>query len=164
MRCEALWGFFDADPFARPELFFARLELLFARVEPLDDDFVLPEPFDEERPRLVARVALPRSLATDIFTSVIWFARMAGLAEGLPGCRGFSETWTNVRCAGGASSGFERTTASGGNRSYRPRLIKRAQLAVRPSCLSARSTSVSGCGSRSTLRERGTQLGRCRTC
>ena len=67
MRCEALCGFFDADAFARPELFFARLELLFARVEPLDDDFVLPEPFDEERPRLVARVAFPRSLATDIF-------------------------------------------------------------------------------------------------
>jgi hypothetical protein len=64
-RCEAFCVLCD-DPRAR-ELSFARAEVFLARVEPLDDDFRPREPFDEERPRLVARVAFPCSLVPAIF-------------------------------------------------------------------------------------------------
>ena len=67
MLCEELCAFFDADPLARRELFFARAEVFLARAELLDDDFRFCEPSDDARPRLVARVAFPRSLATDMF-------------------------------------------------------------------------------------------------
>jgi hypothetical protein len=74
-RCEAPWVFLAADPVALLELFLARLELLFfarlelflARAEPLEDDLALREPFDDERPRLVAPFAFARSLATGMF-------------------------------------------------------------------------------------------------
>jgi hypothetical protein len=79
VRCEGLWVFFDVDRpvdgerldrlelfFAR-ELVFARAELFLARDDELDDDFVLREPFEDERPRVVASFALARSLATDMF-------------------------------------------------------------------------------------------------
>jgi hypothetical protein len=60
----------------RAELFLVRAELFLARADALDDDFVLREPFeDERRPRVVASFALARSLATDMFNlSTLGFA------------------------------------------------------------------------------------------
>ena len=54
-------------PFARAEVFFVRLGLLFVRGEAADDDLALRDPFAEERPRLLDRLACPRSLATAMF-------------------------------------------------------------------------------------------------
>jgi hypothetical protein len=45
----------------------ARLELFLARAEVFDEAFLLREPFEEARPRLVARPVFCRSLATGMF-------------------------------------------------------------------------------------------------
>ena len=51
-----------------------------ALADALDDDFAFREPFEDERPRVVASFAFARSLATDMSNlPKLGFARIAGL-------------------------------------------------------------------------------------
>jgi hypothetical protein len=61
---------------ARPELFFARAEELFLPREALAfarEALALRWPFDLERPRLLDRVVVPRSLAAGMFKTSLSF-------------------------------------------------------------------------------------------